>query len=106
MPKRPPAGYRTVGEVLRSLASFTSMGRSARLWAGRDHEDTEQGSHAQLSIQAPEAWAHTASAFCRVSVSPEILAADKGLRWGGLKAPSPGPGSSQQPTGPALGPLP
>lgn len=76
---------------------------------GWDHEDTEQGSHVQLSIQAPATWAHTILPFCS-----ERVPRDPGNRQGseerGLEALILGqlslPGSSLQPTGPALGPLP
>lgn len=70
---------------------ISSHGALCQRVGGRDHAETEQDSHAQCSIQAPAARAHTALPFCRVSGSPEVLAADRGLRWGGLEALSPAP---------------
>lgn len=51
-PEKPPAGCGMVGEFPPSLASLPPQRHSARVCVcvGGHHVETEQGSHAQLSI--------------------------------------------------------
>lgn len=89
-PEKAPAGYRAVGESLPTLASLTPV--DTRPGCGRrDREDTKQGGHVQLSIQAPATWAQAALPFCRVTGAPRDPGGRRGSEGGGLKALGPGP---------------